>query len=58
MSWFGFGKEDKVIDLGEQYKKQQEKSQAVKNNQEKSQQIPVQENSGFFGNLVSNVKNS
>ncbi len=55
MGFLGFGKKDRILDLSERYKKQQEeKVQMEGDNQEAdSQESPPQEGLGFLGNLAS-----
>jgi len=56
MGFLGFGKKDRIIDLGERYRKQQEKLvNASEENKENSQvsQNPSQGAFNFLGNLAS-----
>jgi hypothetical protein len=57
MKFFNFGKKDKILDLTERCRKQQERTTQIKedfqNNSQPSQELPSQNPFGFFGNLAS-----
>jgi len=59
MGLFNFGKKDKVIDLSERYKKQQEKTEEIKESLKDSNSQETSSNPfGFFGNFSANSETS
>lgn len=60
MGFLGFGKKDRILDLSERYKKQQERiAQTQEDNQEaNSQESPPQEGFNFLRNLASSSASS
>lgn len=59
MGFLGFGKKDRILDLGERYRKQQERLTQGKEDTNPSSDLPKEENSqpqgafSFLGNLAS-----
>ena len=60
MGFLGFGKKDRILDLSERYKKQQEAKTQMEedNNEATSQGSPSQEGFSFLGNLASSSASS
>ena len=60
MGFFGFGKKDEVIDLGERYRKIQEKKSQRQDNLETKEpgETPVQSGLSFLGGLASGAQSS